>query len=111
MNIYNQNQLNPDLQVQSANNIAELVDRFGGDDSNMRMQLMPTVVERVDISSTPEQTEAGAEAEELSSQPVNACYANGRSVSIWMTLALASCSNKLSQLPFYFCYNQPTNSA
>lgn len=76
------------MRTQSANNIEELVDRFGGDDKNndsteeMRMETM-----RVQTEETP-----------------NACYANGRSVSRWRTQSLWYFPRNLFSNQFYRFY-------
>lgn len=54
-----------EMRMQSANNIEELVDRFGGDDNN-------------DNSTEEMRTESVMVTSE---ETPNACYANGRSVS------------------------------
>lgn len=98
----NQNQLKPELQMQSVNNIDELVNRFGGQDSNMRMQPTATIVERVDGSSTP------TLPQEQQSQPQsNECFANKRSVSsrrrAFVQIARGSPGNAHLKLRFFDC--------
>lgn len=72
------------LQAQSASNIDELVNRFGGVDSNtMQVRPMVSLVDRVDAS-----VPATPTAQERPTYAPHACYADGRSVSDTRELAL-----------------------